>query len=593
MRDGTQSIRFEIFEEGELVDICDVERDVVKVGSLASSHLELDGPGVSRVHAVIERSDDGAYHVIDLGSGEGTHVDGEEVTKCAVESGDEVVFGDTRVRLEFVDGDRRDDAEPSAGADVDRGEPLLAEYDGESGGETLEVAHLWSGDIQSVTTFDEGRTVTLGGDEGADFQVGEDLVSGNRRSLVEWIDGRYHLVVCEGLRGYVRRGGSERTLRELKQSGGAHPHPTRPNAHIVPLDPYTSARVELGDNNFLIHFAKMPADVGSSVGVDRDPVPYQATSAVAHVAFLLLCMSLPGTVATLQADQYTAEDRYVDLMRTPEQQTSEEEPEWMENSGGEETGSRREGKEGKAGSEEAEERDRKMAVEGPPDQEETTIKKRDEKVAMEAGLMKSFDENEIASKWGSSAQSIGDDAVTASGNLEGDRQGSAWGTRGLGLEDSGRGGGGTISDSGVGLGTIGGDIGGDGPPGEGLVDAKEPDLGEAGENEPEVYSPPPEVTGALDRETVRKVVRQHRREMKYCYEKELQKNPSLQGQVTVEFTISGNGEVMAAIVTESTLGTAAVEQCMQQKIRNWTFPNPKRGKMVKVTYPFNFSRGGH
>jgi TonB family protein len=345
------------------------------------------------------------------------------------------------------------------------------------------------------------------------------------------------------------------------------------------------------DEESVIHFANIPEDIGGSGSVDRDPVPYQAVSAVAHAAFLLLCMSLPGTVSTLQADDtVSGENRFVDLMRKPQQkENSGDEPDWVE-SGSEESGSRQKRKEGKAGKKEVEERDRKMAEKGPPDQEETKMKKRAEKVAMEAGIAKSLNEPKIASKWGSE-RAIGDDAVRAVGNLDGRREGESRGFGGLGLEDGGRGGGGDVADSGVGIGAVGDGIG-DEPPGDGTVAGEEPNLGENSQTDPEVYSPPPEVTGALDRETVRKVVRRHRREIKYCYEKQLQRNPSLAGEVNVEFTISGNGEVIAAFVTESNLGSAAVEQCMQRKIRNWVFPNPKRGKVVKVSYPFNFSSGG-
>jgi TonB family protein len=99
-----------------------------------------------------------------------------------------------------------------------------------------------------------------------------------------------------------------------------------------------------------------------------------------------------------------------------------------------------------------------------------------------------------------------------------------------------------------------------------------------------------ETTGQRERETIQRVVRQHRREIiKYCYEKELQTTPGLEGRVVVEFTIAPSGEVVAALVDQSTLGNAEVENCMQNKIRHWTFPPVDDVQMAKVSYPFNFS----
>ena len=99
----------------------------------------------------------------------------------------------------------------------------------------------------------------------------------------------------------------------------------------------------------------------------------------------------------------------------------------------------------------------------------------------------------------------------------------------------------------------------------------------------------PEVQGSLDKEIIRKVVRQHRREIKYCYEKELQKDADLEGDVLVKFTISATGNVVAALIEKDTMNNDAVTSCIQAKIRRWVFPEPKGGGIVVVRYPFEFS----
>ena len=75
----------------------DAER--VTVGTLESNDLVVDGDGVSRVHAVLERFGD-AWCVRDLGSRNGTFVNGGRVIgERALHSGDEIVLG--RLRLLF------------------------------------------------------------------------------------------------------------------------------------------------------------------------------------------------------------------------------------------------------------------------------------------------------------------------------------------------------------------------------------------------------------------------------------------------------------------------------------------------------------
>src|SRR5262249_32797167 len=59
--------------------------------------------------------------------------------------------------------------------------------------------------------------------------------------------------------------------------------------------------------------------------------------------------------------------------------------------------------------------------------------------------------------------------------------------------------------------------------------------------------------GQLDKEIVRRVIRQHLNEVKYCYEQELVRTPTLAGRLLVGFTIAADGRVLAA-VTETAIG---------------------------------------
>jgi TonB family protein len=109
---------------------------------------------------------------------------------------------------------------------------------------------------------------------------------------------------------------------------------------------------------------------------------------------------------------------------------------------------------------------------------------------------------------------------------------------------------------------------------------------------PVVSSQPFSLTGALDMDIVRRVIAEHRREIIACYETELQKIPELQGRIDVEFVIGPDGAVGGTKLKASTLKNDAVHACVQRRVKQWRFPEPKGGGTVRVSYPWIFTSGG-
>lgn len=328
--------------------------------------------------------------------------------------------------------------------------------------------------------------------------------------------------------------------------------------------------------------------VGLKSRLDRQTWRYIAISAVTHVAFLAIVMTMPDEAGALDLDANFQQDRFVQLMFEPPQ-TEDEPPE--DAHGPAETAdasAKHAGEEGKAGTEDSEAVNKRLAIQGDRDPDDIQLRRlRDMEVAQNAGVAGVMN-NQVASWFGSAETSVGSDALHALGNLDGDTQGAANGRLGaLGIRDAGRGGGG-ISERSIGL----ADIATDGMKRGRKVGRGTPDMGDRKAKIPgEVIPRPPILDGGLDREIVQRVVRQHRGELKACYEAELQKNKSLQGEVVVKFTISGKGEVIAALKQSSDLNNANVENCLTQRIRRWVFPEPRGGGIVVVKYPFRFSSG--
>lgn len=79
------------------------DREIVLVGRDRSCDHCLDSERVSRRHAVVTLTERGV-HVRDLGSTNGTRVNGRRVERVDCLPGDEVAFGDIRFQLEPVLG---------------------------------------------------------------------------------------------------------------------------------------------------------------------------------------------------------------------------------------------------------------------------------------------------------------------------------------------------------------------------------------------------------------------------------------------------------------------------------------------------------
>ncbi len=95
-------------------------------------------------------------------------------------------------------------------------------------------------------------------------------------------------------------------------------------------------------------------------------------------------------------------------------------------------------------------------------------------------------------------------------------------------------------------------------------------------------------SGKLAKTAIASVVKRRIRAVQACYERELKKNSSLAGKVTVQFTIGTVGRVTSAKITVNTTKSAAVGSCIKQRIGLWRFPKPQGGA-VTVAYPFVFT----
>jgi len=100
---------------------------------------------------------------------------------------------------------------------------------------------------------------------------------------------------------------------------------------------------------------------------------------------------------------------------------------------------------------------------------------------------------------------------------------------------------------------------------------------------PQVRFSAPNVHGSLSREVVRRVLRRHLNEVRFCYEQQLHQVPDLNGRMTVAFTIGTTGAVQSSEMQTSTLENDALEGCVTSAVRRWAFPRPDDDGVVNVT----------
>jgi hypothetical protein len=96
--------------------------------------------------------------------------------------------------------------------------------------------------------------------------------------------------------------------------------------------------------------------------------------------------------------------------------------------------------------------------------------------------------------------------------------------------------------------------------------------------------------GFCKEKDILKVVRGRQRGITFCYEKELARNPTLNGKVTMGWAIGLDGKAFRVVVQDSTLRNKSVEGCMRRNISRWRFPKPEGG-MCQVRFPFVFNSG--
>ncbi len=97
------------------------------------------------------------------------------------------------------------------------------------------------------------------------------------------------------------------------------------------------------------------------------------------------------------------------------------------------------------------------------------------------------------------------------------------------------------------------------------------------------------VVGSLTKDQVLKVVGAYMGQILYCYERQLQSQPDLKGNVAITFLIGQSGSVINPMVSKSTMASPVVEGCIAKVFNRMPFPSVTSGS-TNATVPLEFSR---
>lgn len=682
------------------------DRDIIKIGRLASAHLKLDDPKVARIHAVIEATSDGeGYSIIDMGSTDGTFVNGERISKERLKDGDEVTVGDCKlvVRLgaaqasvaavtgaessapvpalasdlpapamvapsmtpsatpvapsvaaassppdslapgrldtgtqplrpgSFVEPSQDEMLPPSTLMELTHGTPShsparstppaayssppasvwpppglhygawgsapnnLASQSVPDTDRQLEIKVIWGSSI--LETFNEydkpavtmgDRATTKGWGPFAQY-VGCDIDLPAKNLP----DRAFPIAESMG------KNGCNYAINIHTSFGGRL---ERADGSVIPLDELYSR----GDRSNMADTWRVPLLAEDTLYLEHQGVILQIRYVrrtkfippgflqsanftyinIFVLAFFFHLLMIASFISTPQVQEELSESIFKNPSRFRQFEFIKQKQQEKQNSllaklKAGPAGAKARGSEGKAGSKKSKDKNKRMAVKGDPNDKEIAKSTLNKLFGGAAGA------GNRSYLFGSGG--LGGELKGALGGVTGAEIGDSEGLGGLGTRGAGPGGGGlSMSSVGLGaLGTAGRGGGGDGSYGSGVGS-----LGKKANRDISISAGTPVIMGSLDKEIIRRVIKAHIAQIRYCYEKELIRTPGLFGKVNMEFTIKATGHVRDSKVKESTLGNPEVERCIGAKIRTWKFPKPKGGGIVIVRYPFVFKRTG-
>lgn len=189
-------------------------------------------------------------------------------------------------------------------------------------------------------------------------------------------------------------------------------------------------------------------------------------------------------------------------------------------------------------------------------------------------------QSELAKAYDGSGALIGDaEGATGSSGFDSNREG-----QGLGGKLKQTGGSGTGNSS-VGVPDVGTNGRGAGGTGYGTGG-----LGSKGRATVSVAGSDGTFGGGMDRDAVLRAIRSQRRQIQFCYERELRSNSALEGVIKLTWLIGPGGKASRFKTAGNDFGSRNVPNCVIRVLNSIVYPEPPPGVLGEVSIPFTFGK---
>lgn len=443
----------------------------------------------------------------------------------------------------------------------------------------LQVSIYWGNDLLDVKHFEGSAEVTVGPLPSNTIVLAAEGVP-DSFTLVQADNEGAQIAVPENFPFEARIDKATFSREELKSKGALKPMDGAVKAFGYRLNLADKVAVTFGTVTVAVEYVSPSKKFASTLmqRLDQAFVGTMVFVGLFSAFFTMMVMVAPALEENASDDLFKNSARFAKMMLKDEQKK----PKKFELSGSK-GGGKHKDEEGKFGKKDKKQDDALASKKGAP-KVDPNKKEKDRQVALNSGILgalKGSKMSAVSNVFGPGG--LGTGINNALGGLRGSAMGDAGGAGGLGSRGAGPGGGGnSLGIGGLGNGT------GRGTGGQGNVD-----LGGRGKGERQVEHVKTVVQGALSQEAIARVLDRAKSQMRYCYEKELQRIPDLAGKIQTKFVIGPSGGVDDANVPLTTMNNSNVEECVLRVIRRLRFPQPAGGGTVEVAYPLVYNPSGN
>jgi hypothetical protein len=280
-----QTLELQVFDGNKLLARQSFDQSKIVIGRILSADFRISDARVSRIHALLERLDDGTLRLTDLASSHGTTVNGEKIIERIIGPADDVQIATLKLQLTYqMVAEEEPAPRPAQSSRGGRSAPSVQVHGGaapavvaqpgvrvgndptairslketmrsrgvmENMGafqEELEVTVYWEETVLNVDHCrDRQKTIRIGEAAGNDYIVASSVLPPSL-DFIKVNGSSAEVQLHPSMKGSVRSQGKMQTLEQFMESGRSQ----------IMLGGQDIAKIRVGNVNFFLMFVGRP-----------------------------------------------------------------------------------------------------------------------------------------------------------------------------------------------------------------------------------------------------------------------------------------------------------------------------------------------